>query len=171
MCGYPTTASGGIASCPEWQRRSVFLNGAHLHASFPPLSASQWGCLGLTSGRLCWRPALRRPASMSEPRSSRPPWALLSYYSHSSGCCRGFQTSKRTFTLPLSLCLLSHSLSPRLPPFSLWLPSSCVCLIALSEEQSGVVFFTWRLVAARVSQSKQKMRHVEGKGGAVSIQG
>lgn len=48
---------------------------------------------------------------MSEPRSSRPPWALLSYYSHSSGCCRGFQTSKRTFTLPLSLSSLSLSLS------------------------------------------------------------
>lgn len=70
-----------------------------------------------------------------------------------------------------AISLLSHSLSPRLPPFSLWLPSSCVCLIALSEEQSGVVCFTWRLVAARVSQSKQKMRHVEGKRGAVSIQG
>lgn len=69
----------------------------------PPLPAPHRGRLGLTSGRLCWRPALRRPASMSEPRSSRPPWALLSYYSHSSGCCRGFQTSKRTFTLPLSL--------------------------------------------------------------------
>lgn len=50
------------------------------------------------------------------------------------------------------------------PSFSLpCLPSSSVCLIALSEEQSGVVCFTWRLVA-RVSQSKQKMRHVEGKG-------
>lgn len=75
----------------------------------------------------------------------------------------------RAYTLPL----LSHSLSssPRLPPFSPWLPSSCVCLIALSEEQSGVVCFTWRLVAARVSQSKQKMRHAEGKRGAVSIQG
>lgn len=113
MCGYPTAAPGGIARCPEWQRRSVFLNGAHLIALFPPLSAPQRGRLGLTSGRLCWRPALRRPASMSEPRSSRPPWALLSYYSHSSGCCRGFQTSKRTFTLPLSLSLspLSHTLS------------------------------------------------------------
>lgn len=139
----------------------------------PPRSAPHRGRLGLTSGRLCWRPAPRHPASMSEPRSSRPPWALLSYYSHSSGCCRGFQTSKRTFTLPLSLSraytlspltLSSLSSSPRLPPFSPWLPSSCVCLIALSEEQSGVVCFTWRLVAARVSQSKQKMRHAEGKG-------
>lgn len=77
----------------------------------PPLPAPRRGRLGLTSGRLCWRPALRRPASMSGPRSSRPPWALLSYYSHSSGCCRGFQTSKRTFTLPLSLSSLSLSLS------------------------------------------------------------
>lgn len=76
-------------------------------------------------------------------------------------------------SLSHTLSLLSHSLSssPRLPPFSPWLPSSCVCLIALSEEQSGVVCFTWRLVAARVSQSKQKMRHAEGKRGAVSIQG
>lgn len=173
MCGDPTTASAGIARCPVWQRRSVF--SVHISTHLPPLSAPRRGRLGLTSGRLCWRPALRHPASMSEPRSSRPPWALLSYYSHSSGCCRGFQTSKLTFTLPLSLPLspfsLSPSSSPRLPPFSPWLPSSCVCLIALSEEQSGVVCFTWRLVAARVSQSKQKMRHVEGKRGAVSIQG
>lgn len=171
MCGDPTTASGGIARCPEWQRRSVF--SAHISTHLPPQSAPHRGRLGLTSGRLCWRPALRHPASMSEPRSSRPPWALLSYYSHSSGCCRGFQTSKRTFTLPLSLSLAYtlSPLSPRLPPFSPWLPSSCVCLIALSEEQSGVVCFTWRLVAARVSQSKQKMRHAEGKRGAVSIQG
>lgn len=117
MCGDPTTASGGIARCPGWQSRSVFLNGAHLARVLPPLSAPQWGRLGLTSGRLCWRPALRRPASMSEPRSSRPPWALLSYYSHSSGCCRGFQTSKHTFTLPLSLSLLSPlSLSLSLAP-------------------------------------------------------
>lgn len=104
-----------------------------------PVRVQQARRLGLTSGRLCWRPALRRPASMSEPRSSRPPWAPLSYYSHSSGCSRGCQTSKRTFNAaaislsPLSLPLsLSHSLSlllssapsfflaPPSPPPPLW---------------------------------------------------
>lgn len=126
MCGDPTTASAGIARCPVWQRRSVFSVHipTHLPPPHPPLSAPRRGRLGLTSGRLCWRPALRHPASMSEPRSSRPPWALLSYYSHSSGCCRGFQTSKLTFTLPLSLSLLSLSLPPPLLGSLLSLPGS-----------------------------------------------
>lgn len=133
--------------------------------------------LELTSGRLCWRPALRRPASMSEPRSSRPPWAPLSYYSHSSGCSRGCQTSKRTFSAAaISLSLLSLtrflSSSPRLPPSSS-LPRPprlhllCgVCLIALSRGAKWRGLFRSAFSCARRSQSKQKMRHVEeGKKG------
>lgn len=175
---YPTTASSGDSCCPKWCSRSPVFNTADLSGFSPPhipglhapQSAHRQGRLGLTSGRLCWRPAPRRPASMSEPRSSRPPWALLSYYSHSSGCSRGCQTSKRTFTLSLSL---THSLSPS-PPLSLLLssapsfhslsllllllfpsclPSSCVSVWSRCQnEQSGVVCFTRRLVAACFSK-------------------
>lgn len=58
------------------------------------------------------------------------------------------KTHLRTVAISLSLSLLS--LYPPLLGSLLFfpcLPSSCVCLIALSEEQSGVVYFTWRLVA------------------------
>lgn len=139
-----------------------------------PVAAQRQGRLRLTSGRLCWRPVLRHPASMSEPRSSRPPWALLSYYSHSSGCSRGCQTSKRTFTRSLSLSL-SLSLLSLYPPLLVslllpCLPCSCVCLIALSEEQSGVVYFTWRLVA-RVFVKVNKRCDMWKERGAVSFQG
>lgn len=132
------------------------------------VSAQRQGRLRLTSGRLCWRPALRRPASMSEPRSSRPPWALLSYYSHSSGCSRGCQTSKRTFTLSLSL---SHSLSPfsLYPPLlgSLLFPLPPLLLRLFDRAVRGAKWrglFHLAFSCACVSQSKQKMRHVEGKG-------
>lgn len=112
-------------AAPSDRAAPCFKQRASLRA-LSSLSALNQGRLGLTSGRLCWRPALRRPASMSEPRSSRPPWALLSYYSHSFGCSRGCQTSKRTFTLPLFLSLSLHSLSlsssPWLPPFLLASP-------------------------------------------------
>lgn len=110
MCADPTTLRPLGSHAAPCDRDAPSFRYTSQHIS-PPLSAPRRGRLGLTSGRLCWRPALRHPASMSEPRSSRPPWALLSYYSHSSGCCRGFQTSKLTFTLPLSLSLLSLSLS------------------------------------------------------------
>lgn len=48
-------------------------------------------------------------------------------------------------TFSLSSLSLLLSLAPSF--FSPCLPSSGVCLIALSEEQSGVVYFTWLLVA------------------------
>ena len=99
---------------------SLFLPPSPGPPSKPRCQRSATAASWLTSARLCWRPAPRRPASMSEPRSSRPPWAPLSYYSHSSGCSRGCQTSKRTFNtvaVPLSLTLslsLPHSLYPPL---------------------------------------------------------
>ncbi len=57
------------------------------------------------------------------------------------------KTHLHTVAISLSLSLLS--LYPPLLDSLLFscLPSSCVCLIALSEEQSGVVYFTWRIVA------------------------
>lgn len=127
------------------------------------VSAQRARCLELTSGRLCWRPALRRPASMSEPRSSRPPWAPLSYYSHSSGCSRGCQTSKRTFSaaaISLLALSLSHSLSlllssapsfflaPPSPPPPLW------CLFDRAVTGSKVAWSISLGVQFRASLSK-----------------
>lgn len=142
-----------------------------------PVLAQRQGRLRLTSGRLCWRPALRRPASKSEPRSSRPPWALLSYYSHSSGCSRGCRTSKRTFTLSLSPSLtlspLSLSSSPWLPPSSFHpLPPLLLRLFdraVTGAKWRGLFLLVFRRTHA--SQSKQKTRHVEGKREDDSIQG
>jgi len=105
--------------------------------STPRCAAQRHSRLRLTSGRLCWSPALRRPASMSAPRSSRPPWAPLSYYSHSAGCPRGCRTSKRTFNAVSpthSVSLSPLSILPPSPPAS---PPLCVCLIALSAERSA----------------------------------
>lgn len=105
----PRAAPSGTGS---WSSKRRGYNPPHPTSAAASRPVSQRGLLRLTSGRLCWRPALRHLASMSEPHSCRPPWALLSYYSHSCGCCRGCRTSKRTFTPSLSLSLfLSLSFS------------------------------------------------------------
>lgn len=156
-----------------WIRRSA----PHIAHTKPAPSLQREHRLGLTSGQLCWRPALRRPASMSEPRSCRPPWALLSYYSRSSGCSRGCQTSKRTFPpslfLPLSLSPICVSILLSLAPsFSLsfspspGLPFSCDCLIALSPEQSGAVYFTWCLDARVPLKVNKRCDMQKGKKGS-----
>lgn len=89
------------------------------------------------------------------------------------------KTHLHTVVISLSHSLSLSSLSILLslaPSFffpsllSSWLPSSCVCLIALSEEQSGVVYFTWRLVA-RVFLKVNKRCDMRKERGAVSIQG
>lgn len=67
----------------------------------------------------------------------------------------------------LSLTLSPLSLYPPLLGSLLFfpcLPSSCVCLIALSRGAKWRGLFHLAFSCARVSQSTQKMRHVEGKG-------
>ena len=107
----------------------------------------------LTSGRLCWRPAPRPPASKFALYSSRPPSALLSYYYRFSGYSPESQTSKHTSPPPLHSFLspsLSLSLCPTLsltPSLdrSLFLPP--FLLNALSESEN-------RCCAEQVARSR-----------------
>lgn len=84
------------------------------------------------------------------------------------------KTHLHTVAISLSLSLFPLSLNPPLLGSLLFacLPSSGACLIALSQEQSGVVYFTWRLVArVFLKVNKRCDMWKKKKGGAVSIQG
>lgn len=154
-------------NCVLWERALprvteplCVLNSAHLYALFPRCQrctkgasgSPLGGCVGVQhTGTLHPCPNRVHPGhhGLFFHTTPTPLDALVdAKHQNAPSLCRYFSHSLST----LSLYLLS------LPPPSFF------SLIALSEEQSGVVCFTWRLVAACVSQSKQKMRHVEGKG-------
>lgn len=75
------------------------------------------------------------------------------------------------FFFSLSLFYVSLSSSPGFPPFlsfapSPGLPFSCDCLIALSPEQSGAVYFTWCLDARVPLKVNKRCDMQKGKKGS-----
>lgn len=159
-CGYPTTIRPlGPRAAPSDTAAPSF-NTADLYALSPrsprpgvsaaprPPQAHLWAAVLASSTpapcihvRTAFIPATMGSSFILLPLLWMLSWMPnIKTHLHTVAICLSRSLSSLSLYPPLLGSLLFFSLSP-------CLPSSCVCLIALSEEQSGVVYFTWRLVA------------------------